>query len=206
MRRPIENKLPGCSPGAQTAPPQAPGAPGSAGSRWRQVYRAPARTLWRAPLGPLRRSLRGERIVYQKRRGEPTACGRAFARMRGSLMLSPFTVPYRGDLRISRPRAIRMTASRLGVVELFDCPGVTLPWHYHPGFLRRCRRRRRACPWEKHARFANAIPEVVDTQEPGHHRSLGPSTRRGPERHPVGGTAETLRRATAASYTWPFAP
>ena len=93
-----------------------------------------------------------------------------------------------GELHFAEPgqrqvKAVELQLAQLGVVELLDGPGPTLPWRYHPGFLRRWHRRRRACPWAKRARFANAIPDVVDTQEPGHHRSLGPSTRRRPERH-----------------------
>ena len=34
---------------------------------------------------------------------------------------------------------------------------------------------------------AGVIPDVVDTQQAGHHGSLGPSTRRGPERYSVRG-------------------
>ena len=57
------------------------------------------------------------------------------------------------------------------------------------------------CPQEQRARFRSAIPDVVDTQEAGRHGCLGPSTRRGPKRRPMCGTAETLRRAAAFSAT-----
>jgi hypothetical protein len=58
----------------------------------------------------------------------------------------------------------------------------------------------------KRARFGSVIPDVVDTQQAGHHGSLGPSTRRGPERYPVRGTTEALRRSAATRSKWAFAP
>ena len=67
-------------------------------------------------------------------------------------------------------------------------------------------RRRRTRPWVKRARFANTIPDVVNTQQAGHHGSLCPSARRGPECRPVCSTAETLWRAAAASWKGAFAP
>jgi hypothetical protein len=57
MRRSIENKLPGLLPGRANRAAARPKCPGkrrfalAAG-----FYRAPARALWRAPRGPLRRS------------------------------------------------------------------------------------------------------------------------------------------------------
>src|SRR5262245_29356678 len=66
-------------------------------------------------------------------------------------------------------------------------------------------KRRRLGPQDKRARFGSVIPDVVDTQQAGHHGSLGPSTRRGPERYPVRGTTEALRRSAATRSKWAFA-
>jgi hypothetical protein len=54
---------------------------------------------------------------------------------------------------------------RSGVVEQLDDLARALDW-YGARFLRhhRCRHRR-VNPWKKRARFANAIPDVVDIQE-----------------------------------------
>jgi hypothetical protein len=54
---------------------------------------------------------------------------------------------------------------RSGVVEQLDGLARVLGWRYVARFLRQPCRRRRVNPREKRARFANAIPDVVDTQE-----------------------------------------
>jgi len=56
-------------------------------------------------------------------------------------------------------RAIR--EARSGVVRQRDGLARALGWRYGA----RCRRRR-VSSWEKRARFANAISDVVDTQKP----------------------------------------
>jgi hypothetical protein len=101
-------------------------------------------------------------------------------------------------------RAIREARSR--VIVKLDVLARELGCRYGARFLSQRYRRRRASPWEKRARFASLIPDVVGTQEAGRDGSLSPSTRRGPEHHPVCGTAKTLRRAAAASGKWASAP
>jgi hypothetical protein len=54
---------------------------------------------------------------------------------------------------------------RSGVVEQLDGLARALGWRYGARFLRERCGRRRVNPCEKRARFANAIPDVVDTQE-----------------------------------------
>ena len=52
------------------------------------------------------------------------------------------------------------------------------------------------------------MPEAICELAPigVNHGSLGPSTRRGPERYPVRGTTEALRRSAATRSKWAFAP
>lgn len=54
---------------------------------------------------------------------------------------------------------------RSGVVEQLDDLARALGWRYGARFLRERYRRSRVNPWEKRARFANATPDVIDTQE-----------------------------------------
>ena len=108
--------------------------------------------------------------------------------------------------RPSHCSAWRLGKARLRIVGQPNSFVRALSWRYGGRSLRRTYRRRRLGPQEKRARFGRVIPDVVDTQQAGHHGSLGPSTHRGPERYPVRGTTEALRRSAATRSKWAFAP
>ena len=71
----------------------------------------------------------------------------------------------RGPLLLMiKPR--RLLGQVLRVVKQLDGLASALGWRYGAGFLGQPYRRGRVSPWEKRARFANAISDVVDTQKP----------------------------------------
>jgi len=102
--------------------------------------------------------------------------------------------------------AWRLGKARLGIVGQLNSFVRALSWRYGGRSLRRPYRHGWLGPQEKRARFGGFIPDVVDAQQAGHHGSLGPSTRCGPERYPVRRTTEALRRSAATRSKWAFAP